>query len=190
MNVLISYSTTHVANYVIKSSTMQHFWRVRLTLRACLQACSSSYHALISLSELICALCHSTFLHKRSALMLTIFLPYLSLSSGQFHTILKTINSTLTLPKKSTLDKDQLSSYNLISNLSVITIIVVIVSSPGLQQLTDRHRVEACLHRGVRLRLYTTLMNLLHPNRRRYCHINDNLFSSMTYNQNHLLHRF
>ena len=65
----------------------------------------------------------------------------LSLSSGQFHPILK--ESVISpLLKKPTLDKDQLSNYRPISNLSLISkIIERVVKS----QLTD-HLVSNGLH--------------------------------------------
>jgi len=73
----------------------------------------------------------------------------LSLSSGQFHPLLK-LSTISPLLKKPTLDKDQLSNYRPISNLSLISkIIERIVKS----RLTD----------------YLSSNNLLNPHQSAYC---------------------
>jgi len=78
----------------------------------------------------------------------------LSLASGQFHPILKeTIISPLL--KKPTLDKDQLSNYHPISNLSHISkIIERVVKSRLVDQLTSNkllnpHQSAYCKHHST-----------------------------------------
>jgi len=92
-----------------------------------------------------------------------------SLTSGQFHPILK--ESVITpLLKKSTLDKDELSNYRPISNLSVISKIIERVVKPRLidhltsSKLLNPHQPAYCKHHSTEtalLYIYDHLINTI-----------------------------